>query len=89
MKDRGNPRVRVWEEVYTIYAEVARRHGIAISDLVSIVLLYTPIFSPVVIAVGVKDNYDVDEEEAFLIAREVSEAMERMIGSEVEVHAEA
>lgn len=86
MPYRGNPPVRVWSEVYQVYRTVAKEWGITVSDLASIVLLYTPIFAPFVIALGLEDNYDVTKEEAIDIARELREGLETfaraMLGGE-------
>jgi len=81
MLGRGNPYTRVWREVFEVYKEVAKEHGLAISDLVSIVLLYTPIFSPFVIALGLEDNYDsIDKEEAIIISKELEAKLKNMVG---------
>jgi len=76
---RGNPSVRVWEEVWTVYREVAKKHGLKISDLVSIVLLYAPVFSPLSVVVGLEDNYDITREEALAIAFDLKGTIENLV----------
>jgi len=88
---KGNPKVRVWEEVYQVYREVAKEYGIALADLVSIVLMYTPVLAPYVIAIGIEDNFDVDRETAMEIAGELEsrmkESIRRYYGEEGEANA--
>ncbi len=79
MPRRGNPNVRVWEEVWAVYREVAKKHGLKISDLVSIVLLYAPVFSPLSVVVGLEDNYDITREEALDIAFDLKETIENLV----------
>lgn len=76
---KGNPSVRVWEEVWMVYRDVAKKHGLKISDLVSIVLLYTPVFSPLSVVVGLEDNYDITRGEALEIAFDLKNAMESLV----------
>lgn len=75
----GNPIVRIWEEVHSAYKRVANEHGLKLSDLMSIVLLYTPIFSPLVVVEGLVDNYDISREEAIDIAFDLKEEIENVI----------
>jgi len=75
----GNPHVRIWEEVYNAYKNVALKHKLKISDLTSIVLLYAPVFSPLSVAVGLEDNYLMSREEALDIAYDLKEAIEKVI----------
>jgi len=70
---RGNPIIRVWRDVYSVYREVAEAKKFAISDLVSIVLIYAAVFSPLSVAVGLWSNYDMDLDEALNIAFELQE----------------
>jgi hypothetical protein len=81
----GNPTVRVWEEVWAVYREVAKKHGLKLSDLVSIVLLYAPIFSPAALILGLEDNYeDVDRSEAIDIVADLKNGLENMVSIAIE-----
>lgn len=79
MPTKGNPSVRVWEEVWAVYREVAKKHELKISDLVSIVLLYAPVFSPLSVVVGLEDNYDITRDEALEIAFDLKNAIENLV----------
>ena len=84
---RGNPIIRVWRDIYSVYREVAEAKKFAISDLVSIVLIYAAVFSPLSVAVGLWSNYDMDLDEALNIAFELQEKILEVLchGEEVQV----
>jgi len=76
----GNPIVRIWDEVYTPYKVVAKKYDLKISDLMSIVLLYTPLFSPAAIMVALQDNYeDISRDEIYDIVSDLKESLEKVI----------
>jgi len=76
---KGNPYVRVWEDVWAIYRGIAKKHGLKISDLVSIVLMYAPVFSPLSVVVGLEDNYDISRQEALEIAFDLKDLIESVV----------
>ena len=70
-------RVRVWKEVHHVYREVAKRHGLTIADTISILLFYTPVLAPYLVAFALRDNYDdMDWDEAMEIALELRDRIE-------------
>jgi len=74
---KGNPRVRIWSEVHHTYKTIAQKHKLSLADLASLVLLYTPIFSPYLIALALLDNYDMSRDEAIDIALELRDTIEQ------------
>jgi len=78
-KKPRNPMVRVWREVYEGYKAISRRYGMTLSDLVSLTLLYTPIYCPHTLVKALYDGYDISVEEAEEIVEELTEELEEVI----------
>lgn len=79
--------MRVWEEVWAVYREVAKKYGLKISDLVSIVLLYAPILAPLALVYGLEDNYPISREAAMSIASELKDSLAEMVAIAAEAGA--
>ncbi len=68
---KGNPPVRIWEEVYQIYKTVAQRHGIVLTDLVSAILLEAAYHNKPLVLSTLLAWFNIELDEAIEISTEL------------------
>lgn len=68
---KGNPPVRIWEEVYQIYKTVAQRYGIVLTDLVSAILLEVAYHNKPLVLSTLLAWFNIELDEAIEISTEL------------------
>jgi len=63
-----NPWIRLWKDVYIAYRDVAKKHNLTITDLVSTILFSVTLESPLTVMAAVMDFFDIDKDKAREIA---------------------
>jgi hypothetical protein len=71
--------VRIWEEVHYSYKVVAEKHGLLLSDLASLVLIYGPLLCPLAVVEALQEAYGVSRKEAMKIAEDLMETLTAII----------
>jgi len=69
---------RIWREVYEAYKEAAEEHRVALSDLMSVLLIAVVGYSPLTAAWVVMDAFELTPEEALSLVESLRENLRKM-----------
>ena len=73
MVREGNPFIRIWREVHSIYKDVAEEEGLVMSDLISTILLEAAISDTPLIVYTLMEWFDIRYEKAVETADKLKE----------------
>jgi len=69
---QGGRKARIWPEVYDAYGDLCKAHGVMLSDLISLILLFAPFEAPALIRVVLMDNWDFTSVQAGLFIADLA-----------------